>query len=62
MKYLMDRFNFDIEFQQPPVGSETESFNNMLGSQMYTDVMEITYSSQLPAVLYADGVIVDLAP
>lgn len=62
MKYLMNKFNFDVEFLQPPVGGETEGFNNMLGSQMYTDVMEITYSTQLPSVLYADGVIIDLAP
>lgn len=62
MRYLMDKFNFSIEFQQPPVGSETEGFNNMLGSGMYTDLMEITYSTQLPSVLYHDGVIIDLAP
>lgn len=62
IKYLSDKFNFSIEFQQPPVGSEAESFNNMLGSGMYTDIMEVTYSSQLPSVLYQDGVIIDLAP
>ena len=62
MQYLMNKFNFSIEFMQPPVGSEAEGFNNMLGSGVYTDLMEITYSSQLPSVLYADGVIMDLAP
>ena len=62
VRYLADKFNFSIEFQQPPVGSEAESFNNMLGSGMYTDLMEITYSTQLPSVLYNDGVIIDLAP
>ena len=62
VRYLMDKFNFSIEFQQPPVGGESEGFNNMLGSGMYTDLMEITYSSQLPSVLYNDGVIIDLAP
>lgn len=62
VKYLMDKFNFSIEFQQPPVGSEAEGFNNMLGSGMYTDLMEITYCTQSTTVLYADGVIIDLAP
>lgn len=62
IRYLMDKFNFSIEFQQPAVGSESEGFSNMLGSGMYTDLMEITYSAQLPSVLYNDGVIIDLAP
>lgn len=62
VEYLMDKFNFTIEFQQPPVGSETESFNQMLGGGDYTDLIEISYSTQSPAVLYTDGVIVDLHP
>ncbi len=62
VEYLMDKFNFTVEFQQPPVGSETESFNQMLGGGDYTDLIEISYSTQSPAVLYADGVIIDLDP
>lgn len=62
VQYLMDKFNFSIEFQQPPVGDETNSFNQMLGGGMYTDLMEISYSTQSPSILYADGVIIDLAP
>ena len=62
VKYLNDKFNCNVSFQQPPVGSEMDSFNLMLGSGEYTDVMELTYSIDSPAVLYEDGVIVDLAP
>lgn len=62
VQYLMEKFNFSIEFQQPPVGDETNSFNNMLGGGDYTDLIEISYSTQAPAVLYQDGVIIDLHP
>lgn len=62
VKYLNDMFNCTVTFQQPPVGSEADSFNLMLGSNEYTDVMELTYSMDSPATLYEDGVIVDLAP
>lgn len=62
VKHLMDKFNFTIEFQQPPVGDESNSFNMMLGSGTYTDLMEISYSVQHPSILYRDNVIIDLAP
>ena len=62
VKYLNDKFNCTVTFQQPPVGSEADSFNLMLGSSEYTDVMELTHSMDSPATLYEDGVIVDLAP
>lgn len=62
VKYLNDKFNCTVTFQQPPVGSEADSFNLMLGSSEYTDVMELTHSIDSPATLYEDGVIVDLAP
>ena len=62
VKYLNEKFNCNVTFQQPPVGSETDSFNMMLGSNEYTDVMELTYSIDSPATLYEDGVIIDLAP
>ena len=29
VRYLMDKFNFSIEFQQPPVGSESEGFPHL---------------------------------
>ena len=31
VKYLNEKFNCNVTFQQPPVGSETDSFNLMLG-------------------------------
>ena len=39
VQYLMDKFNFTIEFQQPPVGSETDSFNQMLGGGDHNDLI-----------------------
>ena len=64
VRILKERFNFDIEFLQPPVGDEMNSFNNMLGGgkSSYTDIMEVSYSGQQPSVLFHDGVIIDLAP
>lgn len=62
MQYLMDKFNFSIEFQHPVTGGEKEAFSLMLGSQAYTDIMEVTYSQDAPSILYEDGVIIDLAP
>lgn len=60
--YLDEKFNCTLEFQQPPMGSEQEQFNLMLGTGEYTDVFEISYSQDSVAVMYEDGVIRDLAP
>lgn len=62
VSYLNEKFNCTLEFQQPPMGSEQDQFNLMLGTGEYTDVFEITYSQDSVAVLYEDGVIRDLAP
>lgn len=62
VKYLCEKFNTTIEFQQPPMGSEQDQFNLMMGTGEYTDVMEVTYSQDSVSNLYQDGVIVDLAP
>ncbi len=62
VQYLNDKFNCTLSFQQPAMGSETEQFSLMLGTGSYTDVMEVTYSQAGVSSLYADGVIVDLAP
>ena len=62
VQYLNGKFNMTLDFQMPPMGSEQDSFNMMLGTGEYTDFFEITYSQDSTAVLFADGVIRDLAP
>lgn len=62
VKYLNEKFNVNMEFQQPAIGSEADNFNLMMGTQDYTDIMEMTYNSTSLSTLYEDGVILDLAP
>lgn len=62
VQYLNEKFNCTLKFQQPPMGSEQDQFNLMMGTGEYTDVFEITYSQDSTTVLYGDGVIRDLAP
>ncbi len=56
------KFGVDIQFQIPALGSESDNFNLMLGTGDYTDVISLAYSPDTAAVLYEDGVIVDIAP
>ncbi len=60
--YINEKFNCTLDFQQPAMGSEQEQFSLMLGTGSYTDIMEISYSTEGVSTLYDDGVIVDLAP
>ena len=60
--YLNNKFNMTLDYQIPPMGSEQDQFNLMIGTGEYTDVFSITYSQDSTAVLYEDGVIQDLAP
>ena len=62
VQYLNGKFNMTMKFQMPPMGSEQDQFNLMLGTKQYTDIFEITYSQDNTAVLYQNGVIRDLAP
>lgn len=62
VQYLNEKFNCELTFQQPAMGSEQDQFNLMLGTGEYTDVFEITYAQDNVSSLYADGVIQDLAP
>ena len=62
VQYLNEKFNCTLKFQQPPMGSEQDQFNLMLGTGEYTDVFEVTYSQDSTSTLFADGVIRDLAP
>ena len=62
VQYLNEKFNMTLDFQIPPMGSEQDQFNLMIGTGEYTDFFEITYSQDNTSVLYEDGVIRDLAP
>lgn len=62
VSYLNNKFNCTLNYQQPAMGSEQEQFSLMLGTGSYTDIMEISYSSEGVTSLYEDGVIRDLAP
>lgn len=62
VKVLNEKFNVKFDFQTPAMGSEADSFNLMLGTQDYTDIMNMTYCTESLSTLYEDGVIMDLAP
>lgn len=62
LTYLSEKFNVAFEWQIPPVGTESEQLNLMIGSGDYTDVFDSTFSQQTCEELYEDGVIVDLTP
>lgn len=62
VQYLNKKFNIKMEFQTPAMGSEADNFSLMLGTQDYTDVMNMTYYTESLNTLYEDGVIIDLAP
>lgn len=62
VQYLNDKFNVTMEFQTPAIGSEADNFNLMLGTQDYTDVMNMSFYTESLGTLYEEGVILDLAP
>lgn len=59
--YLNDKFNMKLDFQQPPVGSEADQFNLMLGTGDYTDVVTLIYTKQTDVELFNDGVIREIS-
>lgn len=60
VKYLNNKFNVKMTFQLPPMGSETDNFNLMVGTGDYTDLMCTENSTTSLSSLYEDGVIIDL--
>lgn len=62
VKVLNEKFNVKFDFQTPAMGSEADNFNLMLGTQDYTDIMNMTYCLESLSTLYEGGVIMDLAP
>ena len=61
MRYLNEKFNVTLKFQQPPAGTEADALSLMFGTGEYTDAIELSTYSGSWAELYEDGVIVDLA-
>ncbi len=62
VQYMNEKFNIKLEYEMPPLGSESENFNLMLSTGEYTDLINTTYSTDSLSTLYEDGVIVDIAP
>lgn len=62
VSYIQEKFGVKWVFQTPAQGNETESFNTMIGTGDYTDVISTSYATSEIATMYADGVIIDIAP
>lgn len=60
VSYLDSKFNMKLDYQQPPMGSERDQFNLMLGTGDYPDVIQLMYSAQTDVELSNDGVIKDI--
>lgn len=61
IQYWKDMFNIEVKWQLPPQGSEQEQLNLMLGTGDYTDVIDVSFSTENLATLYEDGVIYELS-
>lgn len=62
INYWSDMYNLDVEWQQPPQGSEQTQLTMMLGTGDYTDVIDISFNQENLSTLWEDGVIYDLSP
>ena len=61
--YIEEKFNIDLSFQLPASGGETDSFNLMLSTGDFTDVISLgSYASATAEQMYEDGLLYDLAP
>lgn len=61
IRYLNEKFNVTLNFEQPVSGTEADSLALMLGTGEYTDMIDTnTYTGSVNQ-LFEDGVIVDLA-
>ncbi|MDR2785938.1 MAG: hypothetical protein LBB83_08495 [Treponema sp.] len=61
VRYLGNKYNVTLQFQQPVSGTETDALSLMMGTGEYTDMIEMSrYSGSLSA-LYDEGVIVNIA-
>ena len=42
VQYLNEKFNMTMDFQMPPMGSEQDQFNLVIGTGEYTDLFAVT--------------------
>jgi hypothetical protein len=61
VRYLGNKYNVTLQFQQPVSGTETDSLSLMFGTGEYTDMIEMSRYSGSVSDLYDDGVIVNIA-
>lgn len=62
LNYWQDMFNIDIEWQLPPQGSESDQLTLMFGTGDYTDIIDMSFSTENLGTLCDDGAIYDLTP
>ena len=55
-----EKSKINLKFQIPTSGSEADSFNAMLSTGTYPEVMEMTYCSSSVEELYKNGTVLDL--
>jgi hypothetical protein len=61
MKWGADKnVNISLKYQIPPVGSQSDNLNTMIGTGDYTDIIDGTYYSGSIIDLYNEGVTLDL--
>ncbi len=64
MQYLLSKdwadCKLSIDFDSPPAGQGTDTFQRMISTQSETDIMTITYSTDGIMSLYEQGIIMDV--
>lgn len=65
IKYVLENNKFngkavEIEFVNPMAGSERDNFNILLSTGEYCDVIDMSVSTETPAQLFQEGIIIDL--
>jgi ABC-type glycerol-3-phosphate transport system substrate-binding protein len=61
VRYLGNKYNITLQFQQPVSGTESDAMALMFGTGEYTDMIETTRYTGSLGDLYKDGVIIDIA-
>ena len=61
VRFLDNKFNVTLEYQQPPAGTEQDAMSLMFGTGEYTDMVDMSYYTGSIEELYQDGSIIDIA-
>jgi ABC-type glycerol-3-phosphate transport system substrate-binding protein len=61
MRYVGNKFNTTLKFEQPVSGGEADSLSLMFGTGEYTDMVNLTTYTGSLQELYEDGAIIDIA-